>query len=154
MTKHREVKRSEAIDRVHELVKEGGCGAIQEVVGSLARWFPQYSWVGIYVVHEGMLVLGPWTGAQATEHTRIPIGQGICGAAARSGKTEIVEDVRKDPRYLSCFVSTRSEIVVPILLDGVVVGEIDIDSEMLDAFTEEDRLFLEKIAELVAPFIV
>ena len=148
------VKRAEAIDRVRVLLKRGGPEAVREVVVALTRWYPQYSWVGVYVVREGMLVLGPWKGAQATEHTKIPIGAGICGAAAKAGKTIMVEDVRKDPRYLSCFVSTRSEIVVPILREGVVVGEIDIDAEMLDAFTEEDRLFLEKVAELLAPHIV
>ncbi len=120
------------------------------------RWYggsPRYSWVGVYVVREGMLVLGPWVGPQATEHTRIPLGIGICGAAAKSGKTEVVSDVRHDLRYLSCFVSTRSEIVVPIFREGVVIGEIDVDSDMVDAFTGEDRHFFEKVAEMLAPHI-
>jgi GAF domain-containing protein len=82
---------------------------------------------------------------------RIPIGQGICGAAAASGRTEVVDDVELDPRYLVCFPSTRSEIVVPISYEGRVVGEIDIDSDRPAAFGEEDRAFLERVALLISP---
>ena len=113
--------------------------------------FEDYSWVGIYLVEGDDLVLGPWQGPEATEHTRIPVGQGVCGAAAASGVTEIVDDVNADPRYLACFPSTRSEIVVPIALDGRVVGEIDIDSDRPAAFGDEDREFLEQVAALMAP---
>jgi L-methionine (R)-S-oxide reductase len=115
--------------------------------------FDHYSWVGIYLVEGDDLVLGPWQGPEATEHVRIPVGQGVCGAAAASGQTEIVDDVNADPRYLSCFPSTRSEIVVPIAHDGRVVGEIDIDSDRPAAFTDEDRVFLERVAELLAPAV-
>jgi GAF domain-containing protein len=83
---------------------------------------------------------------------RIPVGQGVCGAAAASGETEIVDDVNGDPRYLACFASTRSEIVVPIAHDGAVVGEIDIDSDEHAAFGEEDRALLERIALQIAPY--
>ena len=119
----------------------------------LEEGFEHYSWVGIYLVEGDDLVLGPWQGPEATEHTRIPVGQGVCGAAAASGATEIVDDVNADPRYLACFPSTRSEIVVPIALDGRVVGEIDIDSDRRAAFSEEDRTFLERVAELLAPVV-
>jgi L-methionine (R)-S-oxide reductase len=111
---------------------------------------PHYSWVGIYLVEGTELVLGPWRGPEATEHVRIPIGQGICGAAASSGRTEIVDDVNADPRYLACFASTRSEIVVPIAFQGRVVGEIDIDSDEPAAFGEADRAFLERVATLIS----
>lgn len=117
----------------------------------LHEGFEHYSWVGIYLVEGDDLVLGPWRGPEATEHVRIPVGQGVCGAAAASGQTEIVDDVNADPRYLACFPSTRSEIVVPISHDGRVVGEIDIDSDRAAAFGEEDREFLEQVAELIAP---
>ena len=90
-------------------------------------------------------MLGPWNGPQATEHVRIPVGQGVCGAAAASGETEIVDDVNADPRYLACFPSTRSEIVVPIAHEGRVVGEIDIDSDRPAAFGEDDRALLERV---------
>ncbi|HEY3765338.1 MAG TPA: GAF domain-containing protein [Gaiellales bacterium] len=111
-----------------------------------------YSWVGIYFVEEGDLVLGPWKGPRATDHTRIPIGQGVCGAAAASGVTEIVADVNADPRYLACFPSTRSEIVVPVAYEGTVVAEIDIDSDTPGAFGEADRAFLERVATLISPY--
>ena len=94
-------------------------------------------------------MLGPWKGPAATDHVRIPIGQGVCGAAAASGETEIVDDVNADPRYLACFVSTRSEIVVPISYGGLVVAEIDIDSDQPAAFGDADRQFLEQVAERI-----
>lgn len=125
--------------------------ASQRAVDLLHDRFPHYDWVGIYWIDGADLVLGPWTGAQATEHTRIPVGTGVCGAAAASGRTEIVPDVNADPRYLACFASTRSEIVVPIFEGGEVVGEIDIDGSDLDAFDQTDARFLEEIAALLAP---
>jgi GAF domain-containing protein len=124
---------------------------LRDVVAFLHDRFEHYSWVGIYLVEGDDLVLGPWKGPEATEHVRIPVGQGICGAAAASGQTEIVDDVNADPRYLACFASTRSEIVVPISFEGRVVGEIDIDSDAPAAFGENDREFLERVAALIAP---
>ena len=123
-------------------------------VAVLAEGFEHYSWVGIYLVEGDDLVLGPWQGPEATEHTRIPVGQGVCGAAAASGQTEIVDDVNADPRYLACFASTRSEIVVPISREGRVVGEIDIDSDQPAAFGDADREFLERVAESIAQLSV
>ena len=113
--------------------------------------FEHYSWVGIYLVEGDDLVLGPWKGPQATEHVRIPVGRGICGAAAESGVTEIVDDVNADERYLACFVTTRSEIVIPVAYEGRVVGEIDIDSDVPAAFGAEDKAFLERVALLISP---
>lgn len=112
--------------------------------------FENYSWVGIYLVEGDDLVLGPWKGPEATEHVRIRIGEGICGSAAASGETEVVDDVEADDRYLACFASTRSEIVVPIHGHGGVAGEIDIDSDTPAAFGESDRAFLERVAELLS----
>jgi L-methionine (R)-S-oxide reductase len=109
-----------------------------------------YSWVGIYFVEDEELALGPWKGPSATDHVRIPIGQGVCGAAAASGVTEIVDDVNADPRYLACFPSTRSEIVVPVLYEGSVVAEIDVDSDAPAAFGEADRVFLERVANAIS----
>jgi L-methionine (R)-S-oxide reductase len=123
---------------------------LREVVDVLHDHFEHYSWVGIYLVEGDDLVLGPWQGPEATEHVRIPVGQGVCGAAAASGRTEIVDDVSADPRYLACFPSTRSEIVVPIANEGQVVGEIDIDSDRSAAFGEDDRAFLEQVAALIS----
>lgn len=125
---------------------------LAQVVEVLAE-VPHYSWVGIYLVQGEELVLGPWKGPQATQHVRIPIGKGICGAAAATGKTEVVEDVASDPRYLACFPSTRSEIVVPIRYGEEVLGEIDIDSDIRAAFSDRDREFLEQVARLLGPVI-
>jgi GAF domain-containing protein len=135
-----------------EQIADGGEDVLQRVVDVLHDEVEHYSWVGIYLVEGDDLVLGPWRGPQATEHVRIPIGQGVCGAAAASGETEIVDDVNADPRYLACFPSTRSEIVVPISHEGRVVGEIDIDSDRPAAFGEDDRVLLERVALVVAPF--
>jgi GAF domain-containing protein len=123
---------------------------LRAVVDVLHDRFDDYSWVGIYLVEGEELALGPWRGPRATEHVRIPIGQGICGAAAASGLTEVVHDVGADERYLACFPSTRSEIVVPIAYEGRVVGEIDIDSDKPAAFEEDDRRFLERVAVLIS----
>ncbi|HEX2767175.1 MAG TPA: GAF domain-containing protein [Candidatus Limnocylindria bacterium] len=125
--------------------------AAQRAVDTLHERLPKYDWIGIYWVEGNDLVLGPWVGPEATEHTRIPIGTGVCGAAAASGRTEIVPDVDADPRYLSCFASTKSEIVVPIFHENEVVGEIDVDGSDLGAFDEADARFLEEVAALLAP---
>jgi L-methionine (R)-S-oxide reductase len=140
----------EAIDRT---LNRGGDAdeVLRAVVEALQDRFEHYSWVGIYLVEGDELVLGPWQGPEATEHVRIPVGQGICGAAAASGETEIVDDVNADKRYLACFPSTRSEIVVPIAYEGRVVGEIDIDSDRPAAFDADDRAFLERVALLISP---
>jgi L-methionine (R)-S-oxide reductase len=142
------------LEEVEAVVAAGGEAddVLRQVVDLLHDRCEQYSWVGIYLVEGDDLVLGPWKGPEETDHVRIPIGQGICGAAAASGQTEIVDDVNADPRYLACFASTKSEIVVPIAYEGRVVGEIDIDSDKPAAFTEEDRTFLERVAELIAPY--
>lgn len=123
------------------------------VVGHLRDAFPHYSWVGIYLLEGDTLSLAAWRGDQATEHVSIPIGQGICGLAARTKETVVVPDVSKDGRYLACFPTTRSEIVVPIFTGGRVYGEIDIDSDRIDAFAPLDRQFLEVIAGDLARYM-
>ncbi len=113
--------------------------------------FDHYSWVGIYVVEGDELVLSAWEGPEETEHTRIAVGEGICGLAAKTGRTEVVPDVSQRAEFIACFPSTRAEIVVPIHgSGGAVVGEIDIDSDLHDAFDDADRAFLEEIAEGLA----
>jgi GAF domain-containing protein len=125
---------------------------LRQVVDLLHDRFESYSWVGIYFVEGDELQLGPWNGPEATEHVRIPVGSGVCGAAAASGQTEIVDDVNADDRYLACFPSTRSEIVVPVSYEDMVVAEIDIDSDARAAFTPDDRTFLERVAALISPY--
>jgi GAF domain-containing protein len=110
-----------------------------------------YRWVGIYAVgREEISVIG-WSGPEAPAHPRFPKDRGLCGAAAAGGSTVVVRDVAEDPRYLTTFGSTRSEIVVPVKrATGEVVGLIDVESEKLDAFTSEDRRLLERLASEVA----
>jgi GAF domain-containing protein len=114
-----------------------------------------YNWTGFYMLDPDdpeILVLGPFHGAP-TDHVRIPVTQGICGAAVAQNDTVVVDDVNSDPRYLACSLETRSEIVVPIRVHGAVVGEIDIDSHDLAAFSSRDREFLEKCATIIGSFI-
>ncbi len=112
----------------------------------------KYNWVGFYMLEPEskppVLVLGSFQGAM-TPHTRIPLHQGICGAAASTGKTVRVDDVSKDPRYLACSIETKSEIVVPVFVKGKVAGELDIDSHFPAAFGDEDQSLVEYCAALV-----
>ena len=121
--------------------------AITDFVCRELRKIPHYTWVGIYFVNGAELVLASWSGPSATQHTRIPIGQGICSAAVSEKATVIVPDVSKDPRYLQCFINTSAEIVVPILRNGEPIAEIDIDSDQLNAFGPTDKEFLEWVAQ-------
>lgn len=127
----------------------------RSIVDRLARSFAHFSWVGFYMLDstdDQMLVVGPFVG-DPTPHVRIPVNEGICGAAVEHGETVVVDDVNSDPRYLSCSIETRSEIVVPIYAGGRVVGEIDIDSHAPAAFKDADRVFLEEVAKIVGRFI-
>src|SRR3954468_20068859 len=126
--------------------------AMERVVEALKREMPHYTWVGIYVLDGDELVLGPFVG-KPSPHTRIPIGRGICGAAAREGQTIIVDDVNADSRYLACSLETRSEIVVPISSGERVLGEIDIDSDRFAAFGAADKRLLESVASLLVPVL-
>ena len=123
--------------------------AMTQAVRLLKDAIPYYTWVGIYVMDGRELVLGPFLG-KPSPHTRIPLGSGICGAAATERATIVVDDVNADPRYLACSIETRSEIVVPIVRDGTVLGEIDIDSDAPAAFGTDDRALLEHVAARLA----
>jgi L-methionine (R)-S-oxide reductase len=148
-------------DRVEEVRKEltelvpavrTGQELMQKMVKVLHDRMLKYNWVGFYMLEPGakppVLVLGAFEGAM-TPHTRIPLNQGICGAAASSGQTVVVDDVSKDPRYLACSLETKSEIVVPIFVRGKVVGELDIDSHFSAAFTPEHQELVQYCAMLV-----
>ncbi len=137
--------------------------ALTACVEGLRRELPHFNWVGAYMVQAGPsredarsmpaggdLVLGPWTGPAATEHVRIPVGTGVCGAAAASGRTEVVDDVNADPRYLACFLNTRSELVVPIVRGRRVYGEIDVDSDRAAAFSPADAAAVEGLCAVLA----
>ena len=140
----------DSVDSVEELMSI--------IVARLREHVPRYDWVGFYMIEKGkagvpdVLVLGPYIGAQ-TPHKRIPLDQGICGAAASSGETLVVDDVSKDPRYLACSIATRSEIVAPVYVKGSVVGELDIDSHTPAAFGADDRRLVEHCAGLVGRYL-
>ena len=123
--------------------------AMVAAVATLKRRMPDYSWVGIYLLDGNELVLGPFEG-RPSPHTRIPLGRGICGAAASEKATIIVDDVNADPRYLACSIETKAEIVVPIMVGSNVLGEIDIDSDRAAAFGAADKALLESVAALLA----
>lgn len=127
---------------------------MSDIVHLLHERMPTYNWVGFYMLEREsrgqppVLVLGPFRGAM-TPHTRIPLNQGICGAAASRGETVVVDDVGKDTRYLACSLETKSEIVAPVFVRGEVVGELDIDSHLPSAFKDDDRELVEHCAALV-----
>jgi len=134
-------------------------GSVEDFMWEIAKLLHdrmlKYNWVGFYMLEEKtsatqppMLVLGAFQGAM-TPHTRILLNQGICGAAASTGKTVVVDDVNLDPRYLACSTETKSEIVVPVFVRGKVVGELDIDSHFPAAFASQDRDLVEYCASLV-----
>jgi GAF domain-containing protein len=125
------------------------------IVDALAGQLPYCNWTGFYMLDPcdpQTLVLGYFAG-EPTPHVRIPVNQGICGAAVALGQTVVVDDVDADPRYLSCSIKTKSEIVVPIYAKGKIVGEIDIDSHTPAAFTAIDRAFLEEAARIVGAYM-
>ena len=145
------------LSRLRELTAAApSLDALQEaIVKTIASELPHYNWTGFYMLDPGdsqTLVLGAFIG-EPTSHVRIPVNQGICGAAVASGETVIVDDVNADPRYLSCSIRTKSEIVVPIRAHGRIIGEIDIDSHTPAAFSAIDRSFLEEAARIVGAWV-
>jgi len=124
---------------------------MQSVCRLLHERMLKYNWVGFYMLEPDarppVLVLQAFVGAM-TPHARIPLNQGICGAAASSGKTIVVDDVSKDPRYLACSLETKSEIVVPVFVKGQVAGELDIDSHFAAAFGIDDQDLVQYCAEV------
>jgi L-methionine (R)-S-oxide reductase len=151
-------KTRELIEKLDSLA--ASAGSAQDLMSGIAKLFHQemlrYNWVGFYMLEKDgapdVLVLGPFRGTM-TPHTRIPLNQGICGAAASTAKTIIVDDVNSDPRYLACSVETKSEIVVPVFVDKKVVGELDIDSHFPAAFTAEDRALCEHAASVLGRWL-
>jgi len=113
-----------------------------------------YDWVGFYFKNgdKNELKLGPYVG-EPTDHTIIPFGKGICGQVAVSNKNFVVPDVAAQDNYIACSISVKSEIVVPIFVYGENIGQIDVDSETLDTFTEQDERFLEFVCEEVATLL-
>ncbi len=118
------------------------------IAALLGEFLPDCNWTGFYRMVGGELVLGPFAGRPAC--IRIPLGVGVCGVAAQSGETQLVEDVHAFPGHIACDARSRSELVVPIARDGEVIGLIDLDSPDLARFDEEDRNGIEALAALIA----
>jgi GAF domain-containing protein len=114
--------------------------------------FPQAGWTGIYWLEDDELVLGPFIGPE-TEHKRIPVGKGVCGTAVAEGRDQLVTDVRERANYLACSTATRSEIVVLIRSNGKIVGQIDLDSDKLGAFSIDDHSFLKMVANALGSLL-
>lgn len=120
-----------------------------------SKTIPYYNWFGFYLVdtsEANMLYLGPFVG-EPTEHTRIPFGRGICGQAAEKKDTIIVQDISEEKNYLACSLKVKSELVTPIIKDEKILGEVDIDSHYLNAFSNLDKEFIEKIANLLSSIL-
>jgi GAF domain-containing protein len=131
------------IDRLLEVI-EGSSDIIERTV-EILKTVPHYNWVGIYMLEGSDLVLRHYIG-RPTEHVRIKVGHGICGAAVVDEHTIIVPNVCEDDRYIACSQETKSEIVVPIWSGEQIIGEIDIDSDLPDAFGDDDKRLLERVA--------
>ncbi|GGW34373.1 GAF domain-containing protein [Arenibacter certesii] len=142
--------------KASELLKEPGQNTdqkLQAICDLLKDNVPYYDWVGFYFRNGSKeeLVLGPYAGAP-TDHTTIPFGKGICGQVAVSNQNFVVPDVKAQDNYIACSLTVKSEIVVPLFVNGENVGQIDIDSNTLDPFSEEDERFLEYINHEVSKF--
>lgn len=131
---HSDQTREEKLDKICQLLDEK---------------IDVFNWTGFYLAsdtEENMLELGPYVGEE-TDHTRIPYGKGICGQAAETLETFVVQDVSKASNYLACSIDVQSEIVVPIMKDGKFIGELDIDSHTKDAITPDLQELCEKICK-------
>ncbi|MBT8283585.1 MAG: GAF domain-containing protein [Muriicola sp.] len=127
---------------------------LQAICDLLRRDVPYYDWVGFYFSNSDKqeLILGPYSGEE-TDHTVIPFGKGICGQVAVSNENFVVPDVGAQDNYIACSITVKAEIVVPLFVNGENIGQIDIDSNTPDPFSEEDERFLEFINSEVAKIL-
>ncbi|MDF1545029.1 MAG: GAF domain-containing protein [bacterium] len=142
--------RSQLIDNVRIAISEQNNeqDVLKAAVGLIDQFSEDFDWTGFYLLKDKILEVGPYVGPE-TPHTRIELGKGICGAAATEKKAIIVDNVQADSRFLACSLTTKSEIVVPLMDGDKVIGEIDIDSNQPSFFKEVDRLMLEAIANVI-----
>lgn len=127
---------------------------LQSICEVLRQEIPHYDWVGFYFHKEDdkVLELAQYAG-NPTDHTIIPFGKGICGQVALSNQNFVVPDVNAQDNYIACSFTVKSEIVIPIFVNGKNIGQLDIDSETLDPFTEQDERFLEWVCQEVSKII-
>ncbi|MGG0460339.1 GAF domain-containing protein [Priestia aryabhattai] len=117
----------------------------------LNQFLNEVNWVGFYLMEDGELVLGPFQGLPAC--VRIPLGKGVCGTAAQNQKIERIEDVHAFPGHIACDAASQSEIVVPIVKDGQLLGVLDIDSPIKNRFDEIDQQYLEEFVKELTSFL-
>ncbi len=139
----------EVLKKIEQLVKENKPDLLKQICQTLKKEVYHYDWVGFYSLKDGGLELGPYVG-KPTDHTHIAIGKGVCGQVAESGKTRVVQDVSLEDNYIACSIDVQSEIVVPVLKNGIFVAELDIDSHSPAPFTQSDTDFLEKVCEMIS----
>ena len=128
-----------------------GVANMANLAALIWQFVPRLNWAGFYRVVDGGLVLGPFIGKPAC--IRIAFGQGVCGAAAQTARTQLVADVHAFPGHIACDAASRSELVVPVLRNGAVIAVIDLDSPDLARFDAEDAAGIEALAHTIAPFI-
>ena len=144
----------ELLSQIEAFVNVGDhpISVLSNCVALMKMHFPKdYFWVGFYIVDGDELILGPFQGTLAC--TRIKYGRGVCGTAWKEKRSLVVADVEAFPGHIACSSLSRSEIVVPLIIDGVVIGEIDIDSSELSTFDDTDREYLERVADIVVPHL-
>ena len=128
-----------------------GLANVANAAAAIYNSLPELNWAGFYVLRGGELVLGPFQGRPAC--VRIPLGRGVCGTAAAERRAVLVPDVATFPGHIACDLSSRSELVVPLLESGRVVGVLDLDSPRVARFTPADLAGCERLASLVAPYV-
>jgi GAF domain-containing protein len=144
-------------DMYRELVKSAdaltsgesdGVANMSNIAALLWEFLPDVNWTGFYRVVDGELVLGPFQGKAAC--IRIPFGRGVCGAAAQTGETQLVEDVHAFPGHIACDANSASELVVPVIRDGHVIAVVDLDSPSRGRFDDDDALGIESLVAVIA----
>ena len=137
----------DAVDAVTQ-GEPDGIANMANCAALIAEFCPDLNWAGFYRMVDGELVLGPFIGRPAC--IRIPLGRGVCGVAAASAETQLVDDVHAFPGHIACDAASRSELVVPVKREGAVIAVIDLDSPLPARFTNEDRLGIESVATLMS----
>ena len=144
-------------DMYRELVKSAdaltsgetdGVANMSNIAALLWEFLPDVNWTGFYRVVDGELVLGPFQGKAAC--IRIPFGRGVCGAAAQTGETQLVEDVHAFPGHIACDANSASELVVPVMRDGHVIAVVDLDSPSRGRFDHDDALGIQSLVAVIA----
>ena len=144
-------------DMYRELVKSAdaltsgetdGVANMSNIAALLWEFLPDVNWTGFYRVVDGELVLGPFQGKTAC--IRIPFGRGVCGAAAQTGETQLVEDVHAFPGHIACDANSASELVVPVMRDGQVIAVVDLDSPSRGRFDDDDALGIQSLVAVIA----